>query len=58
MSEFLNTTQLAADVTHAIDDNLKGPARRNYIDAHTEAKNLIVKFIEDLAAKLDKRFSN
>lgn len=49
---------MAADVTHAIDDNLRGEARRMYIDAHTEAKDLVVKFIEDLDAILEKRFSN
>lgn len=58
MNTFLNKTQMAADITHAIDDNLRGEARRMYIDAHTEAKDLVVKFIEDLDAILEKRFSN
>lgn len=58
MSDNLNRIKLAADITHAIDDNLRGEARRMYIDAHSEAKDLVVEFIEKLTAKLEKRFSN
>lgn len=58
MSEFINRNNLAADITKAIDDNLKNEARRMYIDAHAEIKDLVVDFIEQVTAKLEKRFSN
>lgn len=58
MSDLINKHQLSEDIVKAIDKNLKGEARRMYIDSHSISKDLIVDFIEALAAKLDKRFSN
>ena len=58
MSDLLNKHQLSEDIVKAIDKNLKGEARRMYIDSHAVSKDLIVNFIESLAAALEKRFVN
>lgn len=58
MSELLNENKLATDVMNAVDENLRGEARRMYIDSYTLAKEPIVKFIKELTELLEKRFQN
>lgn len=56
MSDFINENKLATDVMNAVDENLKGEARRIYTDSYNIAKEPIVKFIKELVELLDKRF--
>jgi hypothetical protein len=58
MSDFINETKLASDVMNAVDNNLKGEARRMFVDSYKLAQDPIVKFIKELTEILNKRFSN
>lgn len=58
MSELLNENKLATDVMNAVDANLKGEAKRIYVDSYKLAQEPIIKFIKELTELLEKRFSN
>ncbi len=58
MSDFINKTSLAEDVYKAIDRNLKGKARRIYIDSYAVTQELVIEFTKAVEAALQKRFNN
>ena len=58
MSDFINQDKLAVEVMNAIDNCLKGEARRIYIDSYEVASPLVVEFVKKLGEALNNRFQN
>jgi hypothetical protein len=57
-SPFLNKAEVTVAIFMAINVNLKGEADKKYTDSLDIAKSLVIKFVDDLAAALEKRFEN